>query len=74
MEVKAKVTTHTYKEWRARLTSHQRVMFARLEQRVTRDGDQAVLTDDQQLIVELAKILDEGGDVTEYIRSLADAE
>lgn len=46
--------------WRsmAGLDHHQEVMLSRLEQRVRRDGDQAVLTDDQALVMKLVAMLD----------------
>lgn len=72
--MKAKETTHTYCEWRLRLDLHQQRMLARLEQRQRRDGDTAVLSDDQRLVLLLARILDEGGETTEYIRDVYDAE
>ena len=46
--------------WRSMmgLDHHQEVILSRLEQRVCRDGEQAVLTDDQALIMKLIKMLD----------------
>jgi hypothetical protein len=72
--VKAKETTHTYTNWRDRLDHRLSAILMRLEWRVSRDGDNAVLSDDQRLIIFLRDMLDEGGDVTEYIREIADAE
>ena len=72
--MKAKDITHIYHEWRQQLNLHHQSMLTRLHQRVCRDGDQAVLSDEQRLIVALAQLLDEGGETTEYIRDLADGE
>jgi hypothetical protein len=73
--VRAKDTTHAYHEWRDRILDHHlRVILSRLEQRVRRDGVQAVLSDDQRLAVLLTQFLDEGGETTEYIRDIYDAE
>lgn len=73
--IRAKGTTHTYTEWRQRVSDRQlQIILSRLEKRKQRDGDDAVLTDDQRLILLLAQFLDEGGETTEYIRDLADAE
>ena len=46
--------------WRSMmgLDHHQEMILSRLEQRVRRDGEQAVLTDDQAIIVKLVKMLD----------------
>lgn len=71
--MKAKDTTHRYTEWRERLDGRRRAQLVRLEQRAAQ-SEAPVLTDDQMLIVLLAQMLDEGGDTTEYIRDLHDAE
>lgn len=73
--MKAKEITHTYTDWRSRLPDHRlRVILLRLEQRLKRDGNLAVLSDDQRLIVFLRDMLDEGGEITEYIRDVYDGE
>ena len=72
--MRAKEITHTYCEWRQRLDLHQQAYLARLEQRQRRDGDAAVLSVDQRLLLAMAQILDEGGETVEYIRDLYDAE
>lgn len=71
--MKAKDTTHSYTGWRDRLTHQQQKQLARIEQRAAQ-SDAPVLTDDQALLLALAKILDEGGETTEYIRDLHDGE
>lgn len=71
--MKAKDTTHSYTGWRDRLDGRRRAQLARLEQRAAQ-SESPVLTDDQALIILLAKILDEGGETTEYIRELYDGE
>lgn len=72
--MKLKTTTHRYPDWRSRILDHHlSTILTRLEQRVVRDGDQAVLTDDQRLVVFLRDMLDEGGEVTEEIYDIVGA-
>lgn len=40
------------------LGHHREVIMRRIEQRVCRDGDQAVLTEEQAIIMELIKMCD----------------